>query len=168
VLDDDGITDVAAFGRQLRESIDWFLINGTDLVPHLELANADGALYVGRRVEHSWRALERFVDNWAEANGGYDGDWAEDAARIAAETARLPPLPDPQTLAAAWAACAHGAFQVAGDAVHMLEPRRDVVPVQMRIAREAYSLYRLAKYRWIALAFGPNELADVAYQALES
>ncbi len=38
----------------------------------------------------------------------------------------------------------------------------------MRIAREAYSVYRVAKYRWIALTIPSAELADASYQALES
>jgi hypothetical protein len=31
------------------------------------------------------------------------------------------------------------------------------------MAREAYSLYRVAKYRWIAMALDPDDQAAVAY-----
>jgi len=46
-----------------------------------------------------------------------------------------------------------------------VDPR---VTVQTRVAREAYSLYRVAKYRWIAMALDPDDRAAVAYQVLES
>jgi hypothetical protein len=156
-----------SFGRQLRESIEWFLINGTDLMPHLEYADPHKALYVGRRVEPCWRALERFTDNWLQRYGPYDGVLSDDLARIAAEAARVPSFPEPGAPATSWAASAHGAFQVAGDAVHRLEPRRDVVPVQMRIARHACSAYRVAKYNWIAIALDASEMMNMADYMLE-
>jgi hypothetical protein len=80
----------------------------------------------------------------------------------------LPAIPAAEASAAEWSACARDALEMAGDAVFGLAPDAHDVAVGMRVALEAFSLYRLAKYRWIALVLEPADLAAVAYQVLEA
>ncbi|HLI58636.1 MAG TPA: hypothetical protein VKV21_03125 [Solirubrobacteraceae bacterium] len=158
------------FGRSLQEAIRWMLIDATDLMPQLERADPYGALYVGRRVDQAWRRIEHFAADWLRED--YQDTEPElrkrDLERVIEAAGRLPAIPAAEDPAECWVACARDALLVAGDAVNALEPDPHLVGVQMRIAREAFSLYRLAKYRWLAQAMELHELAQVAYQALEA
>jgi hypothetical protein len=158
------------FGRSLQEAIKWTLIDAADLMPHLEDADPYLALYVGRRVDQGWRRVEHFAANWlGEDYQDTDPELqARDLERVAEAARRMPPIPAVDDPARCWAACAREALQIAGDAISRLEPDPQVVAVQMRIAREAFSLYRLAKYRWLERAVQAQDLTRVAYQALEA
>lgn len=146
------------------------LISDSDLMPQLDSANTDGVLYVGRRVDQSWRRLEHFATKWL-GDGYQDTDrelWPRDLESVAEIARRLPAIPAADAPADDWLVCARSALQIAGDAVHALRPDPHCVAVHLRIAREAFSLYRLAKYRWIERAVDPRDLARVGYQALEA
>jgi hypothetical protein len=168
VLEELGEVGGHAFGARLRESIKWFLIDGSDLMRHLEDGDVRGVLYVGRRVEHAWQHLEHFARNWIDAGEAESDNWATEVAALAQWRARLPAIPSQGSAVEAWVGCARDAFSIAGDAVDSLEQDGSVVRVQMRLAREAYSVFRVAKYEWIDLAVSAEELIDFAYQVLDA
>ena len=160
--------------RKIEDARHWFLINAGDQLRHLEdpgcIANA---LYVGRRVEHVWRELDdaagrATADYYPQTRTQDDPRVAEDLETLFTAIHALHAVPNIDAGAEQWVACARGNLQAAGDALNAMELTVRSVAVQMRIAREAFSRYRVAKYRWTVLAYADEPETALVYQVLEA
>jgi hypothetical protein len=160
--------------RKIEDARHWFLINAEDQMGHLDDAGCiTFALYVGRRVEHVWRELDDATgraigDLYPQTRVQDDPRAADDLKTLTAAVRALPAVPAAEASVEDWVRCARGNLQAAGDAVNAMQLSVRSVAVQMRIAREAFSRYRVAKYRWTALAYADEPETALVYQVLEA
>jgi hypothetical protein len=146
--------------------------------PYLLSRNCEGTAYVGRRLDHAWRALDHLAGAWVEERYQEDGAAPTGLGDLGAAIARARSLPPVEAaigsdspnvvandhLQAARAMVERLLEALSGDELHV-----GTVAVHLHLARRAFSAYRLAKYRWLEREYDAGEYRpQAAYRWLEA
>jgi hypothetical protein len=150
---------------QLEWAIGNFLRYAQDQLPHLRRGSEAAALYVGRRLDQAWRALEWWGMEWLEQN----------EAHLVLSRVRAPVgAPPTAVMESSFDAiespeAAHRSLVLAGDAVAQATLAPVSIASSLSVARLHFSAYRLSKYGWLTMvARNDHQLRGPAYQWWES
>ena len=136
-----------------------------DQLAHLRPGSEAAALYVGRRLDQAWRALEWWGMLWLE----------RDDVHIVLSRAGAPVSAPPTAVmdssfdAMESPEAAHGFLLATGNVLSAITLEPVGVASGLHEARLNFSAYRLAKYRWLTTAArNDHRLRGPAYQWWEA
>ena len=150
---------------QIEWAIGNFLMYAQDQLPHLRPGSEAAALYVGRRLDQAWRALEWWGMRWLER---------DDTHIVLSRAGALVGAPPTAVMESSFDAmdppeAAHRSLILAGDAVAEATLTPVSIASSLSVARLHFSAYRLSKYRWLTtVARNDHQLRGPAYQWWEA
>ncbi len=150
---------------QLEWAIGNFLGYAQDQLAHLRPGSEAAALYVGRRLDQAWRALEWWGMQWLERDDAHIVlSRVSDPIchpRAAVADSSFDAMESPES--------GHRSLVLARDTVANVTMTPVSIASSLWAARLHFSAYRLSKYRWLTtLARNDHQLRGPAYQWWES